>query len=646
MSETPTIGAPIKSSIKSSPPDAAKGLTIFVLVVTILYIGKPVLVPITLALLLAFLVAPVVAFVRRLGVGRVPSVVLSVVLALGVVSAVGSVIGMQVSSLTNELPQYAAAIEKKLAVAQDYTLGRISRFAGKLGPRSSRHSVEADGAHAHPGTPQSDGEVLIVQPAAAPIAIAEQYFASAIAPITAIGIVFIVTVFALLQRQDLRNRLIRLAGSHDLHNTTIAIDDAARRLSRYYLTQLIINAIFGSIITVGLLLIGVPSPALWGILSGALRFVPYIGLPISAVIPLMLAAAVQPGWTAVAETVGLYLIIGPLTGQIVEPLIYGNSTGLTPFSVVVSAIFWSWVWGPVGLFLSTPLTLCLVVIGRHVERLEFLDVVLGDTPALTPVEAFYQRTLADDPDEAQDEAELLLAEISLSTYYDEVVVKGLRRAAGDASRGAINAQQLDRVRRAVATLIEGLELHADHQPSEEKPAVAPPVEPEAPAIAHHPDPLSIFQDRDELTEAWRHQPAVLCIAGRGPLDELVAAMMVQLLGKHGMNARAAPYAEVSRGRVLTLETEGIAMACICYLEIDGTPAHLRNLVNRLRRNLPPELPILIGLRPASNVRQDNLTLGLPVLDMPTTSLEESVSACAEVALAAGASHHAGLQRLG
>lgn len=265
--------------------------------------------------------------------------------------------------------------------------------------------------------------VEVRQPAPSPIEFAERIISPALNPIATAAIIFIVAIFILLQQEDLRDRLIRLFGSRDLHRTTVAMDDAARRLSRYFLTQLGINASFGVIIGVGLFFIGIPSPLLWGVLAALLRFVPYIGALMAGVIPVALGASVDPGWSMMIWAAALVLVTEPIMGQIVEPMLYGRSTGLSPVSVVVSAIFWAWIWGPIGLILATPLTLCLVVLGRHVERLEFLDVILGDRPALTPVENFHQRVLAGDPDEALEQAELLLKERSLSSYYDEVALK-------------------------------------------------------------------------------------------------------------------------------------------------------------------------------------------------------------------------------
>jgi predicted PurR-regulated permease PerM len=272
-----------------------------------------------------------------------------------------------------------------------------------------------------------------------------------IRPLTTTGITAIFVIFILLQREDLRNRFIKLAGSHDLQKTTAALDDAATRLSRLFLIQLALNATFGIVIGTGLWIIGIPSPVLWGILAAVLRFVPYIGAVISAVFPLTLAAAVDPGWSMLLWTAALFLVVEPVVGHVIEPLLYGHNTGLSPVAVVTSATFWTALWGPVGLVLATPLTICLVVLGRHVEHLKFLEVMFGDRPALAPPEMFYQRMLAEDPAEAVDKAEEFLKEQSLPTYYDEVALPGLKLAQNDVVRGALDRPQTEKIKAAVRT---------------------------------------------------------------------------------------------------------------------------------------------------------------------------------------------------
>lgn len=322
-------------------------------------------------------------------------------------------------------------------------------------------------------------------------------------------------------------------------------------------------------------------------------------------------------------------------GQAVEPLLYGHSTGLSPFSVVVAATFWTWLWGPIGLILSTPLTLCLVVLGRHVERLEFLDVLLGDRPALTPVESFYQRTLAGDPDEARDQAELLLRERSLSSYYDEVALKGLQLAAADNARGVLTAGQLERVREATRDLIEELDEYEDAAPSAEEAEEAE-EEPAAPSRAEQdlpkqPPPESAGDSRSSLPLAWQGPAPVLCIAGRGPLDEAAASMLAQLLQKHGIGARVLPHDAVSRANIPMLEREGVTMACISYLELAGSTSHLRYLLRRLQRHMP-EVKMLVGLWPAdSDVLLDERLRAAIGADYYVASLHEAVDACLDAA---------------
>ena len=281
-------------------------------------------------------------------------------------------------------------------------------------------------------------------------------------PLTTTGIVVIFVIFILLQHQDLRNRLVRLAGARDLQRTTAAIDDAGERLSRLFLTQLGLNACFGLIIGMGLWFIGIPSAPLWGMLAMILRFVPYIGAVISAIFPLILAAAVGSGWTMVLSTAALFLVVEIIAGQVIEPLVYGRSAGLSPVAVIASATFWTWLWGPIGLILATPLTICLVVLGRHVEHLKFLEVMFGDEPPLKPAELIYQRMLARDPIEAAEQAQLFLQENTLSAFYDEILLEGLHLAQDDAERGLLDNERMQRVRDAVAEIVDDLGTHEDN----------------------------------------------------------------------------------------------------------------------------------------------------------------------------------------
>ena len=638
MNEKPTAPPPRVAPAEVPGLYPLLAVVVAVVAVTALYFGREVLIPITLAVLLSFVLAPVVDLLRRLWLGRTAAVILAVLLALGAILLVGGLIGAQVAGLARDAPRYAATIEQKVASVRALTVGRVSEVMNSLGHELGHGAGDREPAApslADPASPEPRPmPVEVRQPDASPLDLAERILAPVLHPLATTGIVLIVAVFVLLQREDLRDRLIRLAGATDLHRTTTALDDTARRLSRYFLFQLALNASFGCIIAVGLFFIGVPSPVLWGILAALMRFVPYIGAFLGAAAPVALAAAVDPGWSMVLWTAALFLVTEPLMGHVVEPMAYGHSTGLSPVSVIVAAIFWGWLWGPIGLILSTPLTLCLVVLGRHVEQLEFLDVLLGDRPALTPAESFYQRMLAGDPDEAIDQAELLLKERSLSSYYDEVALKGLQLAASDASRGVLPPDRLERVKDAVHSLVADLSGHDDADPPADRTAAKGNDMPSLVerALPKEPAPSGDAPAPEALAPEWRSDRAVLCIAGRGPLDEAASAMLAQILGKHGLGAQAVPHQAVARDRIGALDVAGVAMVCVSYLEISGNPAHLRYLLRRLRQRLPPEAPVLVGLWPAEEAvlkdRQLQKTVGA---DHYTSSLRETVTACLEVA---------------
>ena len=363
-------------------------------VVAALYVAQDVLIPMTLAVLLSFVLSPLVDLLRRIGLWRAPAVALSVLVALAAIGLIGTLIGSQATTLAADVPHYVEAVQNKLESIQAVATTRLASITRILnGGRAAttppivpavRPRRNNTGPPALPGGTQQ--QPLVVELAArnsSVLAVARAVIEPLLGPLETTAIVLIVAVFILMQREDLRDRFIRLVGSRDLHRTTIAMDDAGKRLSRYFVSQLAVNACFGVVIGVGLWLIGVPFAVLWGVLAGLLRFAPYVGPLLAAVAPLTLAAAVDPSWWTTIYVALLFVIIEPLTGYVVEPLLYGHSTGLSPMSVIVAAVFWMWIWGPVGLILSTPLTLCLVVMGRHVKSLEFFDVLLGDRPALS-----------------------------------------------------------------------------------------------------------------------------------------------------------------------------------------------------------------------------------------------------------------------
>ena len=628
----PPSAAPAPASVAPADTPELKtlvGLVIGVVVVAALYLARDVLVPIMLAVLLSFLLTPLANLLRRLHLGHVPSALVAVLVALGVITSLGTLIGTQAAGLAGDVPQYVTSIRGKVEKLGDSTIGRLpqvlerlqTQLRGAAGPEARTPAPRA----IRPGAARPI-PVEVHEPEASPLATAAAVLGPILKPIETTVIVLVVAIFFLLQREDLRDRLIRLFGSSDLHRTTLAMDDAAARLSRYFLTQLAMNSAFGAAIGVGLWFIGVPSAALWGVLAALMRFIPYVGAFLAAIPPLVLAAAVDPGWSMVIMVALLFVIGESAMGYLVEPLVYGHSTGLSPVSVVVAAIFWTWLWGPIGLILSTPLTLCLVVLGRHVERLEFLDVLLGDRPALTPVESFYQRMLAGDPDEALEQAEDLLKERSLSSYYDEIAVPGLQLAAADANRGVMGPDAQERVRGAIFELIGDLADHRDVDPHGEAADEPMPLSLSERAVGRDLAP-SLGGRHPPIPENWTREGAILCLGGRGPLDPAASAMLAQLLRKHGLGTRTASVDAASRQRLQTFDASDVAMVCVTFLGISGSPSHLRYLLRRLRAKLPG-VPILVGLWPEGDrTVTDAAVQALVGADAYASTLKQAVEAC-------------------
>jgi hypothetical protein len=321
--------------------------------------------------------------------------------------------------------------------------------------------------------------------------------------------------------------------------------------------------------------IGVPNPVLWGIVGMVLRFVPYIGAPIAAACPIALAVAVDPGWGMALWTLGLFVVIEPLIGQVIEPFVYGHSTGISPVAVIISATFWTWLWGPVGLLLSTPLLVSLGVLGRHIEWLEFVDVLIGRDAPLSPAQSFYQRALAGHHHEVSDQAEQCLKHLSLSDFYDEVVLAALVLAQGDFRRGALDAEHVRHINETVSRLIDDLSTYEDKTPTE-LPHAEPVVGSEMP---QRPD-LPVLRPGDEAGDC---DGEIACIRGRGPFDEAATELLRQVLEKHGLPARVEE--DVSTPGLVRLKTKKATIACLSTLDLAQSAAHLRFAMRRLRHQL-------------------------------------------------------------
>ena len=450
-----------------APTPHTRNLALNILATTavlgILYLGRDVLVPVTLAVILSFLVAPMVRRLRRLGLGHVPSVIAAVLIFASVFAAGATVIGAQLVRLTASFPQYEQTIRGKLAVLNKLgaeplhaLIGPADRVIGEIADRKSASTMEG-------GTIGAATDPIAVEvraPPTSPLQMIERVISSVWGPLEMASIVLITLLFVLMERENLRDRFIRIVGGSDVRTMTAALNDAGEKLSKFFANQFAVNAGVGGIIWIGMLLIGLPYAFLWGALAAVMRFVPYVGYWIAGLTAVVLAAAVDPGWSLALMTFSVFALVETVAGQIVEPQLYGHTTGLSPLSVVIAALFWSWLWGPVGLVLSTPLTLCLLVAGRYFEPLRMLDVLLSDAQALTMPQRFYQRALSADADEIIARARDFLKGNSFAAFCESVLMPAVHLANLDLAAGTITREQLVNLRITVIDVITALSVDA------------------------------------------------------------------------------------------------------------------------------------------------------------------------------------------
>ncbi len=548
---------------------AASAVIIVSFVLALLYLGRVVFEPLTIAVLLAFVLTPPIRWLRRHHVGRVTSVIAVVVLALGVIGAFGLVMEAEVMRLAEEVPQYQNNLRKKIVSLNNALIptGAFRRASSTLSDLADElkggRSKSASDQRALEGQRPVPVEVQSPQPAT--LQHLQNLMGPFVVPLTMAGLLILFLVFILIYREDLRDRILRLGGTGDLHRTTAAMDDAGQRLSRYFLIQSAINSSFGFCIFLGLWAIGVPNPVLWGTLAAIWRFVPYVGTPIAAIIPLLLAAAIDPGWTKVLAAGALFLGLELVTGQAIEPVLQGQQTGLSPVAIVISQLFWTLIWGAPGLLLAVPVTVCIAVLGRHIDALNFIGVVLGDEPALAPHEGFYQRVLAGDATEATFQAEKLLATEPLSDYYDAVPMAALSLAQADAAEGKLPNEKQSELCSTIEEIVEDLADYSD---------VTSP--------AKNDEAARIEEENDASALPPGAYP-ILLIPARSPLDQAASLLLAHILEKRGLAPAIEPYAAGRPGRGYKPSAPQARIACIsCF----GNPAPVRYLIRRWRRLLP------------------------------------------------------------
>jgi predicted PurR-regulated permease PerM len=551
----------------------------------LLYGGRHVLIPLALAIMISLMMAPAVRALRRIGVGSVPSVLI-VVLTLAISClTVAVVLGTQVLHIAESLPQYEATIHRKLVTLDEITLGKVRTLTSEASGLIVTH--ESD-----PSQPAAQaGRSVSVPPSAPePKAAADQsvhligkLLTKLWTPLQGTGIVLLVIIFVLLEHETLRDRFIRLAGSADIRSVTLALNDAGERLSRYFISQFFVNLVFGVAIWAGLALLGVPQPMLWGALASVMRFVPYVGVAIAALFATALSFAIDPGWSLAASTLALFILLDIIVAQLLEPRLYGHATGLSPLSVVVAAIFWSALWGPVGLVLSTPLTLCLLVAGRHMRSLGSLELLLGDVQPLTLPEKFYQRALAGDPHEIITNARAYLKSNSLARYCDRVLLPALHLARLDAERRATGKDQPRKLRRVIIQVVTALSSSRRRvQKSLHRGAVL--------------DEISagrwLRQQREELSGKWqgpldaRPGSVVLCLGLGSSPDDLAAELLVRLLRSEKLDARHFSAREIESGLPPGADPDGVSIVFL----VSAFPSPERERSEALRIQVGQLLP--------------------------------------------------------
>jgi predicted PurR-regulated permease PerM len=578
-----------------------------VVVVAILYFAREIVVPLTLAVLLSFLLGPVVRRLHRRRVGRVTAVLLTVAIAFVAILGFVATVAQEVSSLAGDLPGYRYNLEAKIRSLPELlpdrgVFHRVTTLLGELQNELAQTTASPPenapaSAAAEPAKPLP---VQLQEPPPRPWQVVQTVVGPLIDPLATGGLVIVFVIMFLLQQEHLRDRLLRLGGRRDLHRTTEAINDAAQRISRYLSRQSMVNLACGLPIGIGLAVIGIPNAALWGIFVVLLRFVPYLGIVVAASFPLALAVAVAPGWALFGWTLLLFVAVETVVSYVVEPWFYGAGTGLSPVALIAAATFWTWLWGPIGLLLATPLTVCLVVLGRHVPQLQFLDVVLGDAPALTPPETFYQRLLADDPEEATEQAEEFAGERSFEAFFDEVALPSLARAQADSDRGALVAGHRAMLRDGIETVLENLGDNGD---------AAPPTEP--------------------------HLAVVLCVAGRNELDEAAALLLADLLRRHGVAAASMSAAEGFAAGIGASPTARGSRVMVLSLVSTAAPARARYLVRRLRRR-SPGATVLVGFWGVTVTGLDPAdAAAASAADGACLSLQEALAAILPLTLSAG-----------
>ncbi len=572
--------------------------------VAILYFGRNILIPIALALVFSFLLTPLVSWLQKIHLGRLPSVLIVLTLCFALVGTIGWGVAGQLLEITSHVRDYKTNLEDKIHALHSHKNAPIVQATATV-QELNRELAVAPAAAADAARNSKDGarngRPIAVQVTAPPSNLVQdlrEFLGPLAGPIETAFLVVIFVAFMLINREDLRNRLIRLGGAGQLSVMTQALEDASDRLSRYLLLQFLVNGCYGLLFGLGLFWIGIPHALLWGAIGAMLRFVPYVGTWIAVAFPMAMAAAVFPGWSQCLLAFALFAILELLVANVVEPWLYGSHIGVSPFAILVAAAFWATLWGPVGLILSTPLTLCLILVGRYVPQMNFLEVLLGDDPVLSPQEVYYQRLLAMDSDEARNVAKTYLEDKPLEDFYGSVLIPALRLAEEDRHSDVLGEKSSEFISQSTRELIDDLD----------QPATAP-------AGEHLPT--------GHVPESRFSAAKIVCVPARDDADELVGMMLCQLVRRAGNEHCRYLAIDTVEKMLEQVEHGEYQIVCISALPPFAV-GQARSLCKRLRARFP-EIEIVVGLWGfAGGVPKAQERVGPSCTDAVCTNLPEAL----------------------
>ena len=561
------------SFVKSDPSNSKIAMLIGItLVMLFMYWARVIVIPVALAVLITFLLVPTVNWLERWHLPRVPAVITVTCLSLGLFLGATLTITQQINSLVDSYPEYEENITAKIAQynerGRDGLLDKLHIVAERLHEQLDQAKKKTDSE----ALPTKENEVSQAQPVKivqdGSFGLSELWnIASPVfEPLANLGLVIVLVIFMLINREDLRDRFISLVGVDQLTDTTRALEDAGERISRYLLMQLLINCGYGVAVGIGLWLIGVPYALLWGSFAALLRYIPYLGAWLAALLPIALSLLISPGWNIALMVIALFLVLELMTNMIAEPLIYGRGIGVSQAALLITVAFWTWLWGPVGLVLASPLTVCLAVLGRYVPFLKFLDILLGDRPTLSPVHRYYQRLLAKDEDEASNIIETHADKDSLVKVLDDIVVPALALARIDLRSGKLDEESQKEM---INLSREILENHRSILTSSELDETATPS-----------------KTPGEL------KTTVLAIPARDASDELAVAMLPSLIDLDRFDIHSAPSGSMASDMLALIENQSPDVLVILSIPPGGI-AQIRYLCKRVISRFP-ELRIVIG----------------------------------------------------